>query len=223
MQLTESNLVWWKQQSISRLTMLKNVVIANFAISNPGDTLIDSTGTIMEDLINGVTYTNPVTPDLIKNSLTTLYSYVSLRYMTVFEENNIVVGDLCTDNSVLSITPIFELPTMDGTYFDYTTTQDATTLTDYTLTVTQTPLFDQLLLDITDHPVNEVSAWTNLGTTVQSLINEKVLYQLFRSPKTIPVYRKAKDFLLYDMKLKDLIILKGFQSDFSTILPEVLE
>lgn len=214
MELTEPNLIQWKIDSIAHVTSVKDA----FVISSGG---IDLTGTTISDSINGITYTNSINPLLIKSQLTSLYTYVSLKYMTIFKENNIDPIDICTNNSLLTITPTYNLPeanTMDQ-YFTLITTEVSGSPSE--ITIEANSLFTNLKSQIELQPTLQTTAWNDLPNLVQASIQEKILYQLFQSPESIDVFKLPVRYLLDDMQLKQLIINLGMNDDFHSIFPEI--
>lgn len=229
--LTEQNLVTWKTDTISAMTVEKYSVIADLELL--GYVVTDDTGTNVADWINAITYANIVTSSVIKSQLTTLYSYVSLKYSTIFEVDNIDPIDICPNNSLLSVVPNYVLPTANEVIvaLPYISTEILNSSgsgapvpyspAHYSVTIVNTPEFGVFETAIPAHATVELDAWNNLATTVQGAIADKVLYQLFRSPKTIQVFKSTKDYLLDDMQLENLIVQNGLNNDFNNLFPQI--
>jgi len=229
--LTEENLVIWKSDIISAMNVEKSSFIAD--LESQGYLVSDETGTNIEDWINAISYNNLITSDVIKSQLTTLYSYCSLKYSTIFVENNIDPVDICTNNSLLNLTPIYELPTSNEiiTVLPFIATElineDASggpapfDPPNYSVTIEKTPEFNIIEIDIPAHAIAELDSWKNLPDSFQNAISDKVLFQLFRSSKTKDIFKSTKDYLLDDMKLEEFIIDRGMNNDFNILFPQI--
>lgn len=266
--LTDISLPLWKSYAA---TAIPNE-LANQEISKFNDYLISmgSTGAIFSKVgmtesvsaaLAPLTFTSSLV-QAIKEALVPLYSYISIRWRTIFRNeewnNTYIPSDICPSNDLRTITPKFFLPygeenlnlfafsaeeeftsefisggpgatgSEDFPSMNYSVTGNIAPTGMYAfeprrfnITVASTSAtFAPFAAGVNEHAKAQTAAWKALGERVSPLVQEKILFQLFREPEHKPPVEGVHDVLLYKMKLCRVLNQFNIVDQFRHLFPD---
>jgi hypothetical protein len=225
-----SQIATWKSNQIASLTNLINTAITGGSMTDWVGHTSDAI-TPVTTFINSLTYTKKLTAAVIKQQILTVYTYISIKYMSVMNdpalETRFAIPPLILGTVAITGTDDFrnllvdhELPELDLSYFSFTA--PVTGLGAYTVSANEN--FNTLKTNLSGAwPDAEVSFWTGLADKVQT--QTKILYMMFNKPVMKPYDpdnpTDPKSILLDTMHFREAISATPFKADFIDIFPEL--
>jgi hypothetical protein len=224
--------------NVSQLESWKSTQIASMTIRINAMGMLDENKPYIisevTNLINGLVLTRELNYATIKQQLLTVYTYISINYMTVIDdptiESRFVIPVLIDGTTLYPEANDFrnlfletkELPELDLSYFNF---ENSTPLLEASYTVSGSALFETLRLDLNKNWSDiEIAFWNNFPNKVNRSTS-KILYMMFNRPTMKPYdpdnVIDPKDILLDTMHFREAISNSTFKSDFYDVFPEL--
>lgn len=226
-----NELASWRtyQKTLLNTLVTQSVGVAGTPLANFSSANITSLQSQISTLLDGIVYTRVLTSSTIKNILSAIDNYITVKYINILDDPK--------EESLFTIPAAIPSGTYSASGDDFRDilidiskiSLPTLSLSDFVYTSGPTVAYSTNLIKMkTDLSTGwnqaEADVWTNLLQTID--VKEKVLYISSKKPKMkyYPKYAPAisKDtYLLYNMHFKDAIKTFSSSADFLTLYPEI--